>query len=323
MKFKILYALSDNPESVEICRRFLEFSNSAYNIKIAAYCKSSMPFYVDWNLEACEKFYGKKSFSPNNQNFEIYFNQVKNFNTDLIICDLEKYTTYISNILNITTWQLSPFLLYDQVRDSIKFNKYYRESFSRTFGREDKSINNFLVKQNEHKIIYTNLVDYDSSILKEADAVRPYFYLGKKSIPCRHNFVTVTDNLKAINFSKLYSDGVIFSKYNEDYNNLIAKDYYNSQDYSCNIYNSEFVISDGDINFLSDAFYNNKFCFIFPQFNYLSNIVNSFTSQHFGLSKVLFNYKKINIEDEIKNFSYEINNKYLFLHEKINKDFNI
>lgn len=326
MTLKILYALSDNSESVEICRRFLEAtSEKNYIIKIAAYYNHSMPFFVDWNLEACDKFYGRRSLSFDNENLRIYFNQVKNFNPDLIICDLEKYTTYIASVFDFKIWQVSSIFQHRALKNKLPIRKYYTDSFNRIFSLENRSITNAIIRSNDTNFAYTYLGDYSGDINLDPsyNLIRPYFYLGQKSTPCKHNSVLTTENIKAINFAKNYSDAVVFSKFNEDYNNLIVKNYYNSSDYSCNVYNANYTIGDGDINFLADSFYNRKFSFLFPNFNNLNNIINSFSAQYFNLGKVLFKSNKINIENIIKNFNLKINDRYCFLHEKIDKEFNI
>ena len=298
MTVRILYALSDNAESIEICRRFLEATTDKnFKIKIAAYCKNSMPFHVDWNLEACEKFYGKRAFSAHNENLKIYFEQLKLFNPNLIICDLEKYTTYIADILNIKIWQVSPVFLHLATKLRLNIRKYYGESFEDAFAPEN-------INKNSINMAYTYLCDYDSnSLIHDYPVIRPYFYIGKESIPCKHNALANTDELKAINFTKKYNDSVVFTKNNEDYNDIIVKNYYTSSDYACNVYNCNFTVGDGDINFLADAFYNNKFSFVFPKFDNVSNIINSFAAQHHSLSKVLFNSNKIDIDDNLNKFN--------------------
>jgi hypothetical protein len=133
--------------------------------------------------------------------------------------------------------------------------------------------------------------------------------------------LATTDELKGINFIKKYNDSVLFTKNNEHYNEVIVKNYYNSPDYACNVYNCNFTVGDGDINFLADSFYNKKFSFVFPKFDNVSNIINSFAAQHHSLSKVLFNSNKIDIDENVNKFNIKISKNHLFLHQKIEKEF--
>src|SRR5574338_1119629 len=100
---KILYAASNNLNAKIQLSRFLKaMDGSKHQIKIAAY-KTSSPkdISIDWTLDALLNIYKPDLLSLHNDNLNIYFEQIKNFQPDLVISDLEYFTSYVSSDLNL------------------------------------------------------------------------------------------------------------------------------------------------------------------------------------------------------------------------------
>lgn len=326
MEFKILYAISDSPESVETCRRFLEAClHKNYKIKIAAYYNVNMPFFIDWNLNSLKPIFGHKTFD--NDNLRIYYDQIKAYSPDLIITDIEEYTSYIATQMNIPIWNVSSlfsYLMINKTRNNLnKISNYYKSII------DNHIINNkiTLFKSNSDKnIAYTYLCDYSGNytLKEEYDIVRPYHYTGSYNRACEYNITSAAEKMQAINFIKNYNDCVLFMKNDEDrYSGLFIKNYYTSSDYACNIHNSKYIVSDADINYIADAFYNNKYSFIFTNHKSINSIINGQLAQYLDMATCLYNDKKIDMQNFTLKVKPSINNKYVFLHEKIDQEFSL
>ena len=92
---KILYAASDSYSAKIRMMRFLRCIDGKYNVKVAAYKKSGILDIVDWTLDSIKDVASLK-YRFDSDNLAVYYNQVKQFKPDLIISDLEPYTSYIA-----------------------------------------------------------------------------------------------------------------------------------------------------------------------------------------------------------------------------------
>ena len=110
----------------------------------------------------------------------------------------------------------------------------------------------------------------------------------------------------------------MFTKdYDEQYSNITLKDLNNHDEYICNLHNSNLFVNSGQTNFLADAYYNGKFSLIMPDYNDTECVINSVSSDHEKLSKIIHDPTE-NIED-YKSLSVNVNynSKINFLHERI------
>ena len=107
-----------------------------HQIKIAAY-KISTPkdINIDWTLDALLNIYRPNLLSLNNDNLGIYFEQIKNYAPDLVISDLEYFTSYLASLMNVPLWQCSSSLINLCLNEDEKYNlglfKYYAHSLNR------------------------------------------------------------------------------------------------------------------------------------------------------------------------------------------------
>jgi hypothetical protein len=322
---KILYAASNNENSKIQLFRFLKaMVNKPFIVKIAAYKKSS-PHHanIDWTLDCLLNIFRPDHISTDNDNFSIYFNQVKSFNPDLIISDMEYFTSYIANVLNITLWQCSSSLINFAVTQNQKYNlglfKKYSYLSSRNSFQVQRQVN--MIDNANCNFVYSHFGDlHDAPPLKENyEWIRPYHTLGKISIPCQHNLVAgmLSNNKRILSFLKRYPDTVAFTSFNsESYSSPLLKDIENEEEYFCNLRNSDMFVCEGQTSFLADAYYNNKYSIVLTNFRDLECITNSMYSQQLGLSTSIYDLSE---EINKSNINSSYNKHIEFLHEKIEK----
>lgn len=303
---KLFYAANKSLSSKIQLQRFLQYNQ--YDIKIAAYANSTN--LADYTLDALDNFINKDSKSFNNENYIILYEAIKKYSPDLIISDLEPYSSSIGVELNIPVWQCS------------SLNFVY--SFNRAFRRKTKVhskykilienlniYNQNIINNSNQNFIYSHFGDtevYDK-ILDNFKWARPYFDIGKYSPNCKHNILAICpDNNKTIISNlKKHDDVVVFSElYFEDYKGLKLKDINNEQEYYCNLFNCNKVFTDGNTNYFADAYYNNKPITIFPDYSSVECLFN----------ESIFNWLEISSDAKnVKSVRYNSNVK--FLHEYI------
>ena len=317
---KILYAASNSFNSGIQLSRFLDaIKDKSYQIKIAAY-KKSYPYnaQVDWTLDALLNFFSPERLRlENNDNLKIYYDQIKYFNPDLIISDLEFFTSYIATLLNIKLWQYSDSLLQFALNNKGKlglFNKYSYLYF-RFYDQNQRFVN--VIDNSNENFICSHFGDFPNrpKLKNNFKWIRPYHYMGNDYKPCQHNIVSVVDSKKAINLLTHQNDVVNFNIFpNEFYKNIESKNYYDHLEYACNIYNSNYFFCEGHSSFLADAFYNKKHSYIITDLNDLNCITNTEISKIYDVGDQVIN----NIELKNQNINVTTyRNDISFLHEKL------
>jgi len=306
---RILYAASNNLGSkIQLWRFYQSVKNLPIEIKYAAYSKSSPNINIDWTLDALINPFRPNSLSLNNDNVHIYFEQIKKYNPDLIISDLEYFTSYIANLLDITLWQCSPLLLHFALTHKSKYNAGLSNQYIHLLKQDSEEYQKIIniISNSNANFVYSHFGDIiNPPDLKDGFGwIRPYHTVGKIYKPCEHDNVValINNNNKIVNSIK-NKDTVIFSEFpNETHDNITMKHIWNSEDYYCNIYNSKQFVCEGYMSFLADAFYNGKKSTLFPNYNDLECITSSLYSNHLGLSQ-LFNLdlKKETVHVDLKN----------------------
>ncbi len=316
---KILYAACSRKGAQLQLGRFLSaVAQDGHQIKLAGFNESCPGFYLDWTLDALLDMFNLEHISFDNDNLRTYFNQVKSFDPDLIISDLEVFSSHVGLVLNKPVWQVSPLLLYHGLSHAEKTNMGVYKNYSYIFNKQatiDDLIKNAIVNADK-KFVYSHFGDASSAALMDGfEWVRPYHVTGKLSVPCQHNVcgVTLRNEKKYINYLKKFGDTVLFStNLDEKYPGLMLKDISNLVEYGCNLKNCNLSINQGFTDLLADAYYNNKFSGVLPDFSQAECVINALYTEHLGLGKVI--YQEEDLETlEIKT-TY---NKLEFLHEKL------
>lgn len=320
---KILYAAGNCTNAQIQLARFLQaMHGSVHQIKIAAY-KISSPKnqQIDWTLDCLLNIYKPEVFSLENDNLKIYFDQLQYYAPDLIISDLEYFTSYIASILNITIWQCSSSLINYALARNEKYNmgafKYYAYAMNREIENNQRVLN--LLANSSANLVYSHLGDVKCppQLLEGFQWVRPYHRIGKSTVPCQHHLVAglASNHKQLLGTLGRYHDAVAFlDGCVETYPNLQIKDIANQEEYFCNLKNSPIFVCQGQTSFLADAFYNGKYSYIYPNHRETETLVNSCLSQHLGLGSIITlqheKFEELEVEpnhnDSIKSLSQRI-----------------
>lgn len=301
---KILYAAANREGSLlQLFRFLLAIKDKLHTIKVAAYKKSTPNVPIDWNLDALQNIFEPDHISFNNDNLRLYLSQVEYFNPDLIISDLEPFTSYVALLLNKKLWHVSPSLLYYATPHAEKIQLSIYKSYGYLFNKNIKmqqQIKNHIFNADKN-FIYSHLGDTNliPNIPTNFEWIRPFYTTGKDSKACQHNLVAgvIKNDKSTINFIKHYEDAVIFTPFlDETYRDVVLKDVYNLTEFGCNIKNCNLFVSVGHADFLADAYYNRKYVFILPNFKEPECIINALYAERFNLGKILYNRKALDFQ---------------------------
>jgi len=322
---KILYAAGNNSGArVQLSRFLRAMEGKPFVIKVAAF-KNSSPreISIDWTLDCLYNIFRPDHISLDNENFETYYQQVKYFNPDLIISDLEYFTSHIASELNITLWQCSSSLVNFAIQQ--KYNLGLFKNFSyllqkNNSPRTQRIIN--IIDNSNCNFVYSHLGEARNTFpLKENfEWIRPYHRIGKESVPCQHNVVggLLQNNKKILSFLQQQRDVVAFTEFSQErYFNLWIKDITNLEEYFCNLKNCNLFVCEGQPSFLADAFYNKKYSMILTNFQDLECVSNSFYSEYLELGTIISQ-----TEDDLEKYlnkEIQIDHKeeIEFLHQKV------
>ena len=322
---KILYAAPNNSNAKIQLARFLDaMQGSDHQIKLAAY-KRSMPkdTNIDWCLDALLNFCQPETTSLNNDNLVIYFDQIKSYAPDLIISDLEYFTSFIANELNVPLWQCSSslinFAMTRREKYDLGLSKYYLYAANMTYEQTQRIVH--LIDNSDRNFVYSHFGDAENppTLQNGFEWIRPYHQIHKEYEPCQHYAAAALTNSdkNIIGVLKKYADSVVFTDCcAEKYQNVLMKDIAIQDEYYCNLKNSPIFICQGQTSFLADAFYNGKFSIIYPDYNDAEAVINSQLTKKFGLGRITTYTEDINLFSDYKvNPTYNENIKQL--HEKI------
>lgn len=216
---KILYAANNSISSFYTLKRFLDTYKQFYNIKVAAYTASIQNLNVSWNLDALLDFRDRAhNISFKNNNYAFYIREIKRFAPDIIISDLEIYSSIIALDLGITLWQVSPLLLYYSLNND-EINKYYSAQILQN--ELTQNYINYILNNSNKKLILSHLGDIiHPPLLKQGyEWVRPN--QGKEShiVPCAIGYADAYYNYMSLSLDTNYKDkeSIITSYYNKIY----------------------------------------------------------------------------------------------------------
>lgn len=316
----ILYAASDNINSKIQLSRFLEnIDANKFNVKIAAYKKSSPSnLNIDWTLDCLYNMFTKR-INLDNYYLDIYCKQIKNFSPDLVISDMEYFTTNIALSLNYEIWQCSSSLIdiglsrFDKSNSNIFGN--YAAVLNKTEYNYEKEL--YLTSNSNRNYVYSYFCDIENrpNLKENFKWIRPYFLLGEESSVCKHNVVAtcLNNNIELIKFVSKYNDSILFGDNKINYNNIYFK-YYDDNELACNIYNCNFFVCEGHPQQMTDAFYNNKKIVVIPNMFNNECLINSLLSKKYNLCDVIYSS---NDNYNLIDYKINIDNNASFLHEQL------
>jgi uncharacterized protein (TIGR00661 family) len=319
---KILYAASNNQNAKIQLSRFLSAVGDTHQIKIAAYKKSSPNgVNIDWTLDALLNIYRPGLLSLHNDNLNIYYEQVKSYNPDVVISDLEYFTSYVANDLNITLVQCSSSMINFALEKkyNLKLFKYHAHSLNRETLHTQRIVN--VLDNSNCNFVYSHFGDMEEAPkLKESfEWVRPYHKVAKDYIPCQH-FITAGlsgSHKPVLDILKNYPDSVVFVEdCQEQHRNLLVKDIRIGDEYYCNLKNSILFVCQGQASFLADAFYNGKFSLIYPDYEDAESITHSYLADHLGSGHIMSKTEDVSLFTDRK-VEPKQSESIKYLHERI------
>jgi uncharacterized protein (TIGR00661 family) len=282
--------------------------NTTHQIKIAAYKLSSPKnVNIDWCLDALLNIYKPDHLSLDNDNLNIYFEQVKSFAPDLIISDLEYFTSHVANELNIALWQYSSSMINYALTRREKYDlglfKYHAHLLNRAPSHTQRTVN--LIDNSDRNLVYSHYGDAISppKLKDNFEWIRPYHQMGKDYVPCQHYVIAAlsNNNKQVLDVIKKYPDSVAFLEHSsEKYNNILVKDIGMEDEYYCNLKNSPLFVCQGQTSFLADAFYNGKFSLIYPDYEDADSITNSQLSKRLDLGCIMSHLADISVFSDRK-----------------------
>jgi len=317
---RILYAAGNRQGSFFQLKRFLDtIRHKGIEYKISAYKKSLGNLSVDYTLDSLLNFVNSEQGFSYNGNYTYYYNEIKRFKPDLIISDLDPYTSIIALELGIVLWQVSPLLLYQalpyEVKYSAKINSNYSFLFSSNHRRK-KSLS-YIVNNSDRKFVVSHLCDAGKNIQLNPgfEWVRPEFVLSDENTEELEFVVALPSGSANIAHSLRETNSIMFTNHNYDrYDKLLIENIYNEKEYKKQIGRGKVFISDGSAALSSDAFYNQKTSLFDVQPFDMESIIVSHLDEYFGLGKIIPHDMNA---DNLAPAQIVINDKVKFLHEEL------
>lgn len=220
---KILYAADNRASSYYTLKRFVDTYSKFYTIKTAAYLSSIQELNVNWTLNALLDFRGWY-YSPSfkNTNYALYFRQIKKFAPDLIISDMEPYTSHIALEQQIPLWQVSPLLIYSATQDKHNLYKYYSGVFDKD--PQVKQHFNYILNNSDKRLVLSHIGDLPNApdLLPGYEWCRPNYVEGNISLACGISFADAfyggEKDLTKLTTDYTDPESIITTQYYKDYN---------------------------------------------------------------------------------------------------------
>lgn len=274
-----------------------------------------MGMHLDWCLDALQDVFNQSRISLDNNNLEIYAEQVKAYNPHLIISDLEPYTSYVGEQFDFTVWNVSPLLILHPNVICEPLSVVYKYQIPLTTNPLSKDIYKFIITNANRNFIYSPFCDMPKppSLIEGYSWIRPYHYKGSASETCKHNFVVAyhKENKKLAKIED--NDLILFADPTRHIKK--SKSIFDTDEYACNIKNAKCCINQGITDLLSDALYNNKSPIIIPDMLDPEVAMNVALLEHYNLGNIAFDGNIDNIEQKENNIP--LNENVRFLHQEI------
>jgi hypothetical protein len=274
---RIIYAAANRIGSYYQLIRFLQsVKHQNHNIKIAAYKNSIKDIDIDYTLDSLLNFSNPTQSISYNGNYNYYLNEIKRFSPDLIISDLEIYSSIIALELNIRLWQYSPILIYYALKNEIAYAIGVHKSYSYLInGSKNMAATiQYILRNSDKRLVLSHICDstYADIITNNYEWIRPNFLIGegKEKTQRLAIFTKFQPNI----FNKFSNKGtVIFSK--SPYLDIDNEHLYKKYLERCSV-----IIGDGTSTFLADAFYNQKYYSSYPRYDDIECIIGSFINKY-------------------------------------------
>lgn len=178
---RILYAAGNREGSYQQLKRYLPlFNKSEHQFQIAGFKKSLKELSADYCLDALLNFRYHQESILFNGNFPYYQKEILKFKPDLIISDLEIYTSLIAIDNNIPLWQVSPALIYYGTVEKFGIRKYNKKLIK---ARPTHKYIKTILSNSKKKLIVSHLSDIENGpdLLPGFEWCRPEFKLNQEN----------------------------------------------------------------------------------------------------------------------------------------------
>ena len=333
---KIVYGAGNRTGSDSQLLRFLDNVNKNYEIKIAAYLKSSESLpHIDWTLDALHykpsnSYKIKKLFGHsgpgflNAENAKLLINDIAEFGPDLIISDGEYITANVAKTLSVRLWYCSPLHLFDGIiweRNQIRYAALLSKlrPFLRALPEADKIF------------VYSPFGDikFRPTLRDGYEWIKPYYRnvlnknngFGLAIVPNTERISVLSKMLNCVEFNLK-----LFSNYNEKFSNIKTENLSQKNEYDMSLCLCSWIFSTGETSFISDAFYNEKYVCISPSLNDFESILNAILYNNYNLGNDIGQIElapDYAVEQVEKSFTNIFRKNYLsvqnrsFLHERV------
>jgi len=291
--FKILYAAGDRPSSKFNLIKFKQYcSRPGIQLIVSSY--SSLGEEADYNLDILlDCLSGRCLYNTKSHSYQKYANWIKENSPNLIISDLEFFTSFAAIEFQIPCWQVSPLLLYyalpKKIKDCFKIHRDYKSLFNTQNG--NKSYINYIINNSDRRMILSHFCDSPlfSDISQGYEWVRPDYDLLDE---VEKNGYLIDAEINTKNLNIVRGSGYDF--YNGKFENYTK------------------YVSDGKTVFLADAFYNQKQVIMSPNYGDMECLLNYKIYEYYGFCKNVNNlYKKTETPDIVINDSVKFLKEYI------------
>ena len=289
---KILYAAGNSINAkTQLARVKYEFDTcDKINVKYASYKKSTPAnHHVDFLLNPLLDIYNDSSLylysmleRVDTPEFYKYLTYIKEYKPDLIISDLDIFTSMAAATQGIPLWSVSTRLLYNGCDFNTKLKLPIYSSYFKH--KDELSYYSKIIEYSDKKFVYSHFGDVLNTFYLNSgfEWVRPYTIKKERTY---ENIVYATPN---VNYSFLRKITKNFILYSEDYNlnnhRFENNNIYDLDRYFDDLSKSYCAINDGDTIHLADCFYNNIYPIVNSDFWNIDSAFNTVLSEHYFLA---------------------------------------
>lgn len=195
---RILYAASDRFGASKQASVLYNILKNNYNVSVVGYSNTTDHLITEYNLDVLLNF-AERNSKPvtNTKNYKQYLQLIKSMRPDLIISDLEIYTSVAALELNIPLWQYSPVLLYyaldKRIKDKLNIYNQHSHLFNENY--DIKEYYNYIIANSDKNFIPTFLSDYDHKLHLKNNFIltRPYYNILENTSEGYGDTQTISD----------------------------------------------------------------------------------------------------------------------------------
>lgn len=301
---KILYCANKNYDSYLQLYRFLQYVPNNIEVRVAGYNGFLNGIATDYTLDSLYDYYGKNRAGPVvSRILQRYTNEIAAYNPDLIINDLDFFSSYAALELDIPYWLVSPFLFYfaisKQLKDAIAIGQQYRHVL---FRQKNFHRYQFQIENAEKCLIRSYLGDVamGPDITNGFEWVRPYYVECGTNVDERIGGADTSDepnqarcflgmfaqpDYKLYRFIQTLGQAVIYSPFS--YEKILGIEHLDTHhvSYAENLRRAYLCFSKGETSFISDGFYHSKFALVLPDTTVADSVINAQAVEYFGLGE--------------------------------------